>query len=113
MVSITGGSMKTTFWKARHNSRLRGPSADPPVRAASMRVCASGFTLLELALVVTIGMVVTTISVPMTQTALKTYHLNTAVAALSGAIQTTRYQAISHGYHYNISFNSTSQAYQL
>ena len=90
--------MKTTFWRARHNKRA---------------VSASGFTLLEMAFVVTIGMVVTTISVPMTKTALKAYHLNTAVAAVSGAIQSTRYQAIMHGYHYNMSFNQAANSYQL
>ena len=104
--------MKTTFWKATHHGCVRG-LANSPLEAASMRVRASGFTLLEMAFVLTIGMVVTTLSVPMTKTAMKAYHLNTAVAALSGAIQTTRYQAISHGYHYNMTLNSTSQSYQL
>jgi Tfp pilus assembly protein FimT len=84
-----------------------------PLKAAPTRVCATGFTLLEMAFVVAIGMVVTTISVPMTKTALKTYHLNAAVSAVTGAIQNNRYQAIMHGYHYNISFNPASQSYQV
>jgi Tfp pilus assembly protein FimT len=78
-----------------------------------LRVCARGFTLLEITFAVAIGMVVTTLSVPMTRAALKTYHLNTAVAAVTGAIQSSRYQAISHGYHYNISFDPSSQSYQV
>lgn len=73
----------------------------------------SGFTVLELAFVITVGMVVTTLSVPMTMTALKTYHLNTAVAAVTGAIQSTRYQAIMQGYHYNITFDPTLTSYQV
>jgi Tfp pilus assembly protein FimT len=72
-----------------------------------------GFTTLELAFTVAVAMILTTISVPMTKSALKTYHLNSAVSAISGAIQSTRYQAISHGYHYNISFDPGSQSYQL
>jgi len=84
-----------------------------PLHAVPMRVRASGFTLLELAMVVAIGMIATTISVPMTKTALKAYHLNAAVSAVTGAIQSTRYQAISHGYHYNITFNPASQSYQV
>ena len=77
------------------------------------RVCASGFTMLEITFAVAIGMVLTTLSVPMTKAALKTYHLNTAVAAVTGAIQSTRYQAISHGYHYNIGFDPASPFYQV
>ena len=73
----------------------------------------SGFTLLEMAFVVAVGMVVTTISVPMTKSALKTYHLNTAVATITGAIQTTRYQAIMRGYHHNLSLKTSSRSYQL
>ena len=73
----------------------------------------SGFTLLEMAFVVAVGMVVTTISVPMTKSALKTYHLNTAVSTITGAIQTTRYQAIMRGYHHNLSFTPSSRSYQL
>ena len=72
-----------------------------------------GFTMLELTFVVMIGMVVTTISIPMTKNALKVYHLNTAVSGISGAIQSARYQAIMRGYHYNITFDPASQSYQL
>jgi type II secretion system protein H len=73
----------------------------------------SGFTLLEMVFVVAVGMIVTTVSVPMTRSAMRTYHLNTAVATLTGAIQTTRYQAIMRGYHHNINFNPSSRSYQL
>jgi len=82
-------------------------------RHENVRRHTSGFTLLEVAFVVALGMVVTTISVPMTKAAMKTYHLNTAVATLTGAIQSTRYQAIMRGYHYNISINPPSRSYQL
>jgi Tfp pilus assembly protein FimT len=107
---------------AKHHKSLRSRSivketgihsGMSPLEAAPTRVCASGFTLLELTFVVAIGMVVTTISVPMTKTAMKTYHLNAAVSAVTGAIQSTRYQAIMHGYHYNMSFDPASQSYQL
>jgi Tfp pilus assembly protein FimT len=79
----------------------------------SVRSRTNGFTLLEMAFVVALGMVVTTISVPATKTALKTYHLNTAVSTITGAIQTTRYQAIMRGYHHNITFTPSSGSYQL
>ena len=72
-----------------------------------------GFTMVEIATAVSIVMIVTTISVPMTKTALETYHLNAAVSAVSGAIQGARYQAIMHGYHYNVSFDPASPSYQV
>jgi Tfp pilus assembly protein FimT len=105
--------MKTMFFKARHDDRMGGSLVDSEQKATTTPAGAKGFTMLEMVLAITVGMVITTISVPMTKSALKTYHLNTAVAAVSGAIQSTRYQAISHGYHYNMTFNSTSQSYQL
>ena len=77
------------------------------------KIWSRGFTLFELTVVVMIGMVVTTISLPMTKNAVKAYHLNTAVSGISGAIQSARYQAIMRGYHYNITFNPASQSYQL
>ena len=73
----------------------------------------SGFTLLEMSFVVALGMIVTTISVPMTRSAMRTWHLNTAVATLTGAIQSARYQAIMRGYHYNISISPSSLSFQL
>jgi Tfp pilus assembly protein FimT len=73
----------------------------------------SGFTLLELTFVVAVGMIVTTLTVPITKSALKTYHLNAAVSAVTGAIQSTRYQAIMQGYHYNITFDPTLPSYQV
>ena len=84
-----------------------------PLQDARIRDCARGFTVMELAFVVAIGMAVTTMSVPMTKTALKTYHLNTAVSAVTGAIQSTRYQAIMHGYHYNLRLDQALQSYQI
>lgn len=83
------------------------------LEAATRLSCASGFTVLELVFVVAIGMVMTTISVPMTKTALKAYHLSQAVTAVTGAIHRTRYQAIMHGYHYNIGFDQSAQSYQV
>jgi Tfp pilus assembly protein FimT len=89
---------------AKHYKSLRG---------RSMRGATQGFTLLEIVFVVAIGMVMTTISVPMTKTALKAYRFNQAVTAVTNAIQRTRYQAIMHGYRYNLSFNQANQSYQV
>ena len=99
----------------KHHKSISSRSTEGTVveKTALMRVCSSGFTLLELTVVVMIGMVVTTISVPMTKNALKTYRLKTAASSISGAIQSARYQAIMRGYHYNITFNPTSQSYQV
>jgi Tfp pilus assembly protein FimT len=110
MFLATHDTTVRSSWLA-HATAIEGEM--PQLKDGRMRGCAKGFTMFELAFVVAIGMVVTTISVPMTKTALKAYHLNTAVSAVTGAIQSTRYQAIMHGYHYNLSLVSGSQSYQV
>jgi Tfp pilus assembly protein FimT len=53
------------------------------------------------------------IATPQLITAMKSYRLASAVAAAKGAIQTTRYQAIMHGYPYQLTFNANSATYQV
>jgi Tfp pilus assembly protein FimT len=74
---------------------------------------ARGVTLVELVIVVAMIMIVTAISVPMVQSALRTYRLNAAVATFTGSIRTARYQAIMKGYYHKISFNSGTETYQI
>jgi len=101
------------FLMTEHKTLGKIQTEMSPLKAAPKHVWATGFTVLELAVVVAIGMAVTTISVPMTKTALKTYHLNAAVSAVTAAIQSTRYQALMHGYHYDLSLDQASQSYQI
>lgn len=73
----------------------------------------AGLTLLELAFVLTVVGLISVVALPATKKALQDYQLSAAVSAVTGAIQTTRYQAIMQGYHYNVAFNSGTQTYQV
>ena len=72
-----------------------------------------GFTLLELLIVMLVILVLSGIALPQIQAALSTYKLNSAVSATTWAIQTTRYQAIMHGYPYEVAFNAANNTYQV
>jgi Tfp pilus assembly protein FimT len=64
--------------------------------------------LVNLAIVSTLA----TIGIPQLMSAMKSYQLASAVAAAKGAIQSTRYLAIMHGYPYQLTFN-TNGTYQV
>jgi Tfp pilus assembly protein FimT len=66
-------------------------------------------------IVVTLAVVSTlaVMAIPTTMNALKNYRLTAAVAAATGAISATRYQAIMHAYPYQITFNSADATYQV
>ncbi len=57
----------------------------------------SGFTILEIALVLAIAMIMLKISMPVFNTTMHSMHLSSAASSLAGAIQSARYQAISTG----------------
>jgi Tfp pilus assembly protein FimT len=72
-----------------------------------------GFSMLEVAVVVAITMILAAFSLPWIQNTLTSYHLSSAVVATTGAIQSTRYQAIMNGCPYTISFSTTNTSYQV
>lgn len=72
-----------------------------------------GFTILELVLVVAISLILAAIAVPAFQTTLRNFALKSAVSALTGAIQSTRYQAIFHGCTYQLAFNAAAYSYTI
>jgi len=74
---------------------------------------ARGFTLMELLVTVSVGIVLSAMAVPMVRSALANYHLRSAVAAVTGTIQSTRYRAIYQGYPFAVTFSQASSSYQL
>ena len=72
-----------------------------------------GFTLLELVFVVLIGIVITAMAIPLVNNVMGLYRLRSAVASVTGAIQTTRYQAISNGVPYQVAFSTANGTYQV
>ena len=78
----------------------------------SLRRKSKGFSLVETLIVVTIVSTLSTIAIPQLMNAMKSYRLGSAVAAATGAIQSTHYLAIMHGYPYQLTFNANS-TYQV
>ncbi len=74
---------------------------------------ARGFSLLELVVVVAIAMIVSAMAVPAIQRQLQLYSLRSAVSAVTGAIQSTRYQAIYHGCQYQLAINAATNTYTI
>lgn len=72
-----------------------------------------GFTLIEMLAVVSIVAIMSSIAVPVVQQSLTSYRLGAGVAAISGAIQTTRYQSISNGYPFRVAFSKANFTYQV
>ena len=73
----------------------------------------AGTSLLELVVVIAVATVMTGMAVPITVNAVRSYRLTAAVSAATGAIQSTRYAAIMHGYSYQITFTPVTVSYQV
>jgi Tfp pilus assembly protein FimT len=74
---------------------------------------AQGFSMVELLLVVTIGMILTAIAIPQVKSAMYRYQLQGAIASSTWAIQSTRYQALMSGYPYQVVFTKANNQYQI
>jgi prepilin-type N-terminal cleavage/methylation domain-containing protein len=84
-----------------------------PQPARSSRRNERGFTLVELIISCLIGVILTAMAVPHVQSVVNNYRLNSAVAMAKWAIQSTRFQALSKGYNYQVAFTSANQSYQI
>ena len=76
-------------------------------------IASRGFSLMELIVTVVILVITTAIAVPLIQNASTSYRIRGAVNSVTGAIQSTRYQAISNGYPFRIALNSAASTYQI
>jgi prepilin-type N-terminal cleavage/methylation domain-containing protein len=74
---------------------------------------ARGFTLIELVVVVAIAMLLAAVAVPLINNSLKVYSFRSTIAAFTGIIQSTRYNAIYHGCPYQLSFSSAAMTYTV
>jgi type IV fimbrial biogenesis protein FimT len=72
-----------------------------------------GFTAIELLVTLAIVLIMCAMALPLVQSTLSYYQLQAAVAAVSGTIQSTRYQAISQGCSYKVAFTKTGSKYQI
>ena len=72
-----------------------------------------GYTLIEAALVVAISLAATVMAVPIITNAGNSYRQSATVSATSGALAATRFQAIMHGYSYQLVLTPASLSYQI
>ena len=69
--------------------------------------------MVELCVVMAIIIVTSVIAVPVVKSTMNSYVTNTAVTSLTGAVQTTRYQAISNGYPFALVITKGTSMYQV
>lgn len=69
--------------------------------------------MIELLLVMAVAGVLVGIGLPVVKKALSAYNLSAAVAAVTGSIESTRYQAIATGCPYTIAFSPLNNNYQV
>lgn len=79
----------------------------PPGRSAL------GMTMMEVLLGIAVAAIMVGVSLPFVKNVLAAYDLSAAVAAVSGAVQSTRYQAIATGCPYEIAFSPATTTYQV
>lgn len=71
----------------------------------------SGFTVLELMVVVAISIVLTAAAIPMIKSAMNSMHVNSMVEAISGAVSKTRYKSIMTSQPYTLAITAPSNTY--
>jgi type IV fimbrial biogenesis protein FimT len=81
--------------------------------AASRGNASAGFTLIELLLTMAMVIVLAAMAIPAAHSAIASYQLSAATQYVSGVIQSTRYQAIMHGYPYQLDLNAATAACQI
>ena len=72
-----------------------------------------GFTLLELVLVVAVGMILAAMAVPVIGNTMRIYSMRSAISSLTGAISSSRYQAIFHGCKSQVVITKATYSYQV
>ena len=72
-----------------------------------------GFTLIEMLVVVVVGTILTVMAIPSVTSGVRNYRLRGAVANVTWAIHSTRYQALMEGYPFQVVFSSSANTYQI
>ena len=108
--------MKTYAYSQSHRSvALRPTNFRQGLPPASRRHArgSRGFTLLELVGVLAVALVMSSMAAPVIQSSLSSFRLRSAVASVTGAIQSTRYRAIFDGCPYQITLDKSANTYQV
>lgn len=72
-----------------------------------------GFTMVEVLMCLAVAVVLMAFALPRVIPLTRYYHLMTAVPAITGAIQSTRYQSIMMGCPYQIALGTSTTSYQV
>ena len=74
---------------------------------------ARGFTAVELLVTMAVGIIMAAYAVPLLQNGMNFFKVRAAASSVTGAIQSTRFQAIFHGCPYALAFNKPAMTYQV
>ena len=69
--------------------------------------------MIELAIVVTITLVMMSLAIPIVGETVSRYRLGGAVSSVTGAIRSTRYLSLMKGYRYRLAISPTNKDFQL
>lgn len=72
-----------------------------------------GYTLVEVVMAALVGTIMTAVAVPQVKSGINNYRLSGAVASATWAIQSTRYEALTQGYPFQVAIDSTTRQYQI
>jgi prepilin-type N-terminal cleavage/methylation domain-containing protein len=95
--------------KTKETHRAGSIAASPKVSAHR----AKGFSLIEVTVAVGIAVILMATAFPIMNTTMTSMHLGSAASSLAGAIQDTRYMAISLGCPYTLTVLPSQNSYQL
>src|ERR1700730_14355106 len=82
-------------------------------RTRSSTSSARGFTVIELLVTMAVGIIMAAYAIPLLQNGMNFYKVRAATSSITGAIQSTRFQAIFHGCPYALAFNKAAMTYQV
>jgi prepilin-type N-terminal cleavage/methylation domain-containing protein len=92
-----------------HTDRNPSPQAAP---TGTFRRGA-GFSLVELMVTIAVLLIMAAAAAPLAQSTLSGFRLKSSAGVVSGAISSTRFQAISNGYLYRLAFDKATNTYQI
>jgi prepilin-type N-terminal cleavage/methylation domain-containing protein len=72
-----------------------------------------GFSLIEMVVVVAILLITAVLATPLLNNIMSEYRLRSAVSAVTGFIQSARYQALASGYGYQVVLNKAASTIQI
>jgi len=74
---------------------------------------AAGWSLIDILVALSVAAIMAAMAIPEAANIVRNYRLDAAVSSVTGAIQSTRYQAIMRGYPYVIEFDPGNGSYQV